>query len=402
MMEQFLNAHEEPFSKIYLRISGFTSIETVQSVGRRMFTPRIIMSPAQLSNFTSNILLNNNLLYKVRTVFFEQAIPTYSNQVAGIIKRAWLSNIDQHQFDSQNGLRLSVSIVNVAHYINNMQNEVLGFSYTISVNGQDPESIPIAEPTYDVFRQETEYETERAIHLAFSSYNAYEIDRVYIVTELNDAELTELLNTVLTNAWKALNNHTDLKYMAQNRITDLKKIKGGLITENNERLVRVSLAYLVDGNVPNPIKFSKPSVSDLIPLFTKAGVTIYDGIALLPDNIVIHNFNESLNDKLELAIIKAYSEQNPDLKSDMIYVEIDKHKSKRSIDAHYEPNIEYRVGINDHSFDVIDVQKPSVEVLQRAIRAQVPDAVFDQQTADIVKKTDNRNIWTVIFNFIFE
>lgn len=401
-MEQFLNSHEEPFSKVYLRISGFTSIETVKSVGRRMFSPRIIIKETQLSNSTSDIRLNNNLLYKVRTVFFEKAIPTYSNQVASIIKRAWLSNIDQHRFDSQNGLRLSVSIVNVAHYINNMQNEVLGFSYTISVNGQDPESIPIAEPTYDIFRQETEFETETGIHLVFSSYNAYEINRVYIVTELSDAELNQLLNAVLTNAWNELNINTDVKYMAQNRITDLKKIKGGLITKDDKRLVRVSLAYLVDGNIPNPIKFNKPSVSDLIPLFTKAGVTIYDDIALLPDNIALHNFNESCNEKLEKAIIQAYSEQNPDLESDMIYVEISKHKSKRSADPENKSNIEYRVGISDHSFDVIDIQKPSVEILQRAIRAQVPDAVFDQETANAIAGNRNRNILTVIDCFFFE
>ncbi|RNA03840.1 hypothetical protein BpHYR1_020147 [Brachionus plicatilis] len=390
MMEQFLNSHEVPFSKIYLRISGFTSVETVKTIGRRMSNSRIIMAKSGSSNTTSDTLANDNLLYKVRTVFFEEALPTYSKQVLNIIKRAWLSKIDQRQFDSQNGLRVSVSIVNVAHYINNLQSEVLGFSYTVSVNGQDPESIPIAEPTYDAFKKETQ--SEPGVHLVFSPYNAYEIDRVYIVTELSDTELNKVLNSVLAESWNALNTH--VKYVAKNRITDIKIIKDGLITKENKRLLRVSLTYLADGNVPNPIKFTKPTVSDLIPLLAKSAVMVYDDMALLPHNIVISNYNESLNDRLESAIVQAYCEENPDVNSDVFYVEVDRENSKRSVDLDSEARVGYSVGISDQRFDVTDIRTPSAESLQRAIRAQVPDVVFDQESGEHFKKSKESAILT--------
>lgn len=394
MMEQFLNSHEVPFSKIYLRISGLTNVETVKTIGRRMSNPRIMVKKSFSStNTTSDSLTNDNLLYKVRTVFFEQALPANSKQVANIIKQAWLSKIDQRQFDSQNGLRVAVSIVNVAHYVNNLQNEVLGFSYTVSVNGQDPESLPIAEPTYDIFKKETE--SQKDVNLVFSPYNAYEIERVYIVTDLGDAELNDLLNYVLTQAWKALNTHVDVKYMAQNRITDIKLIKDGLITKENKRLLRISLTYLVDGNVPNPIKFTKPTVSDLIPLLANSGVTVYDDIALLPQNIVISNYNDSLNNKLESAIIQAYSDENPEINSNLIHVEIANQKNKRAIDSDSLPNIGFRVGINDQSFDVTDIKTPSLQSLQRAIKAQVPDVNFDKEAEE---KTKESTILTVKFN----
>lgn len=179
-MEKFYNANKIPFSKIYLKLTGVNEIK----MARGYLKPRLAKARVVLSSSTTNQTTNeieyisapsDNLLFKLRTVYFTNALPVYRHFIQKILERVWTSKLDKKSFESQNGLRVEVSILDVSHFLTNKNENTFGYKYTISINGQDPEFMGVTEPTYSDFVQEP---MENSIE--FCACKAYEVERVYI------------------------------------------------------------------------------------------------------------------------------------------------------------------------------------------------------------------------------
>lgn len=196
-MEKFLNSNLRPFSKVYVKIRDSQSDASLLKAKARSITKsRLFIQPpssnesmshaaALLSSGSSvaSLVHNNddNLLFKLRTVYFKNGLPIYKRSVVDILKRAWSSKVDKKKFESQNGLRVIVNIYDIAHYLTTKNENAYGYRYTISINGQDPEFLAVSEPTYAEYARETDADSEKAIR--FCSCNAFEIERLYVSTK---------------------------------------------------------------------------------------------------------------------------------------------------------------------------------------------------------------------------
>lgn len=210
LTEKFYSVNKTPYSKIYLKLTGINGIRTARAyLKSKLAKARIILTPEPFNNQSSSLLsetpgavydylasgissdatntaaatnvltsmsTSDHLLFKLRTVFFRNALPSISrDRVRNVIERAWTSRLDRKEFESQNGLRVEVDLIDVAHFLTIKNEETFGYKYTVSVNGQDPEFIGIQEPTYADFDRES-----HSAGIDFCPCKAYEVQRVYI------------------------------------------------------------------------------------------------------------------------------------------------------------------------------------------------------------------------------
>lgn len=204
LMEKFYNVNKVPYAKIYLKLTGLNELRTARAYLKpKLAKARLILSAQHednttmsqetpnfdytpISSLSSSSSWSDNLLYKVRTVFFRHgALSTHRELVRSILERAWSSRLDRRQYDSQNGLRVEVAVIDADHYLTNRAEHTVGFRYTVAVNGQEPEFLGIPEPTYSELARETNASTFALFHnrqafIEFCPCSAYKSQRIYI------------------------------------------------------------------------------------------------------------------------------------------------------------------------------------------------------------------------------
>lgn len=410
-MEQFYNANKIPFSKVYLRITGINSeIKSARSIIKQRYSKSriIVKSNSKESTTSLETLSNDNLLFKVRSIYLKNALPIYMQSVKNILERSWKSKLDTKLFEEQNGLRVLVSIVESSHHLTNLNEEVFGYKYIVSINGQDPEFMGVGEPTNEDYTRETLGEQLQSVE--FCPFNAYEVDRVYLTSNSSSyEELQTKINEILIQAWNSLNQ--DLKEVPQDRIVAKYKLIDGYFTIQKEKAYRLEMTYLVDGGAPNPIRFTKPSLQDITPLLTNAGINIYEGIPLISQSISILSYNISFNDLLESSIKKAFSEANPSLKDDRLVVKLENVESvnkpgekqtKRDVNSGAQFEIKYTIGVNDDKFDSSEITNPSWRIIKQEIKSQIPGVSFEDDlfNTDAIEQSRSNVQKTVSFEIL--
>jgi hypothetical protein len=348
-MEKFLTSDHKKYSKVFLRIFGGYS-------NRRVVMPArpVILSSARMvgrnsadlssSNQTDNsnetviaipvedYYSNSQLLYKLRRVFFRDALPIYQELVENIITRAWSSNLNLTLFEGQNGLRVKVDIFSITHYLTIKNETVYGYNYIISINGLDPEFLGIVEPTYADFTLATIAENQTFIEFV-PIFNAFEIDRIYLSIDQNEKQaniqkkLLEILNQIWLNINKAEFKNNNVK-LAKNRMLALAKLDDGFYTQNKQNLIRVSVSWLVDGVEPNPIFFQRPTIENVITTMSNSNLSSYDGIPLINQKLNILVYNQSYNEELMSSIKDAWHEANPRIDLEKFYITLDEKSNK--------------------------------------------------------------------------
>ncbi len=441
LMEKFLNSDMKQYSKIYvkltlsnenkLRIIKFNNKRQSSTVSRA----RLLVPETQHDDH-SNKTINDVLLFKLRTIYFKKALPIHNQSIVNIIERSWMTKLDRKQFVSQNGLRLLVNIIDYKHYLTNKNEKVFGFSYIISINGQDPEFIGITEPTFADYIRETE--KEKLDSIEFCSYNANEVDLFYVSVKDNEASSLELkLNKVLKIAWTQLNEASNSSSVvtaarsikSTNRIVNKLRLNNGYFDINRKNVYRLAVSWLVDGSTPNPLYFTRPTFDDLIPLLSDYDIKPYNDLPLI--NITIPNLklaessqsqlqNISLSDLFEAAILNAWLESNANLKPDIFHIYIEnsendesstsrniknRNLSKRDLSSMKSFDMNMLVGVNDKTFDVTDLNRPSEEVFKRHLKRSIPNIQFgsvDSNQKDGLDKSGVNMAANVSFGYIFD
>ena len=410
LMEKFLNVNQKKFSKVYIRISGSQEdAKLLTARARSVSKARLFIkasndsgdsSSTQITTINSN---QDNLLFKLRTIYFKNALPVYKQNVVNILEKAWLSKLDKKKFESQNGLRVLVNIFDVANYLTTKNEEVYGYRYTVSVNGQDPEFLGVTEPTFAEFEHETEAQSEKT--LKFCPYSAFEIERVYISAKNDSTEHFESkINEILTNVWNQLNDIEMSVYnrgMTSNRIIGKCKLDTGYYNVLKQSINRLALTWLVDGSIPNPVYFKRPTLDDVLPYLSNAGINIYEGTPLINQTIEISPGNTTSFEQIKLGLLSGWRKANPGIKQDAFYLLVETNErpvdllsiSKRdasaklststnAIGAEQKPtNIIYFVGIKEKLYDSSEIRKPTLKMLQEELKRIVQDIKFaDDQT----------------------
>jgi hypothetical protein len=420
-MEKFLNSNSIKFSKVYVKISGSQhDARLLKAKARSISKARLFQQPfvnesssetaALLSSTTTQVVHNNddNLLFKLRTIYFKNGLPIYKQSVIDILKRAWLSKVNKKQFESQNGIRVIVSVYDISHYLTTKNENVYGYRYTVSINGQDPEFLAVTEPTYAEYAHETEMDAEKSIK--FCPCNAFEIERLYISAKIDSVELLETkINKVLARVWNQLNDIeiTGNRQLPNNRIVGKSKLEMGFVSLLKQNVNRLSISWLVDGSLPNPVYFKRPSLDDVLPYLSDLGINLYDGTPLINQSIQIEPPSKINNlDQLKLALQNAWRKANPNIRQDYFYVLIDNNNkvnknkdisvSKRDTNKFNQEGssnkLVYFIGIQDKSFDASEIQQPTLRVLQEEIKRLVPDVKFIQDKTIEIVETNNDNI----------
>lgn len=458
LMEKFYNSQKVPYSKIYLKLTGINGIRTARAYLKpKLAKARIILAPTvtitttiapaiynnsnspkaifdYLSSSGSNIFntssskisssssstssVDNSLLFKLRTVFFRNALPSvYRDRARNVIERAWTSRLDRREFESQNGLRVEVAVIDVAHFLTIKGEHTFGYKYTVSVNGQDPESMGIQEPTYADFARES-----RPEGIDFCPCKAYEVQRVYIKSQDVSSlqQLRSKIDSILQKAWDRLNNDRSPQ-LATNRFVVKNKLDVGFYDLQHENVTRVELNWLVDGAHPNPIYFNLPKIEDLVDYFANASTPLYQGIPLISGSVKLAPaYNHSQHKELlKFAILSAWMKENPELKNNIFYVSLADQEEEDETShindfgtkttryrrgmiagslgrlattmstklATTTPSssviVRYFVGVNERQFDVSEVHKPSARLLQAEMRQHLPASLlFNDDLAD--------------------
>ncbi len=203
LLERFMNARNKQFSEVYFKLNSLqrsgrglfsTGKRSMPSIAGRKLVERFIdQSPVPLTTDESEgeAVKDSYLLFKLRQVMF-RALPVSKRPVANILKRAWLSKLNQTAYEAQNGLRLEVRIYEVANCLTHGgEKETFGFSYTIAINGQDPKFLGVTEPTFEDFERETRAEEEPLVE--FCTQAAFHTDRLYI-------EIAQVSPNILDNS----------------------------------------------------------------------------------------------------------------------------------------------------------------------------------------------------------
>lgn len=261
---------------------------------------------------TNSIANNDALLFKVREIFFKKGLPIYKQQVAKILKQTWLSKLNKTAFESQNGLRILVKIHEISNFMTNKDEEVFGFQYTVSINGQDPKFLGVQEPTFEDYLFETK--SQNLTFLEFCPCNTFKIDRFYVNNENN---LALKLNDILSDAWKESNsrtktNHT--KSLAKNRIIGRSKLDHSFYDSSFNSISRLALTWLVDGADPNEIYFNRPKLDKILSYVQKFNFKIFTEIPYVKQSIDITSLNTTLHDLLKKSIQLAWHSANPHMK----------------------------------------------------------------------------------------
>jgi len=415
-MEKFLNSYQRKYSKIYIKLvdSIVHSNELQKAISRfvlnRQKSARILIPSSSLLSNGSNMTTtsNNNydddsLLFKLRTIYFKNGLPIYRHNMISIIERTWKSKLNAKKFEGQNGLRVFVNLYEYGHYLTNKNEDVYGYRYTISINGEDPEFLGLKEPTYDDFGKQTDEEKSA---VKFCPCVAYESDRLFIVIEPN---IEQKINQILGDVWSELNGDKLIE-----RISGKFKLRRGYFNPNIKELVRMSLTWLVDGSNPNPVFFKRPTVSDLMPYLRQHNMTVYDGIPLISkkiEKIVSLNSTENIRQELKVALMNAWRKANPELKEDLFYITFDnkpfnfvssisslsksvnlvKRETANSEDKSLELN--YYVGLNEKVFDASEINEPTHNLISKEIKSVIPNAKFenDIETSKGNDSSDTKN-----------
>ncbi len=417
-MEKFLNSYQRKYSKIYIKLvdSFVHSNELQKAISRfilnRQKSARILIPSSSLLSNGSNITAtsNNNydddsLLFKLRTIYFKNGLPIYRHDMINIIERAWKSKLNVKKFEGQNGLRVFVNLYEYGHYLTNKNEDVYGYRYTISINGEDPEFLGLKEPTFDDFTKEANEENSV---VKFCPCVAYESDRLFIVIE---PKLEQKINQILGDIWSELNGDKLIE-----RISGKFKLRRGYFNPNMKELARMSLTWLVDGSNPNPVFFKRPTVSDLMPYLRQQNVTVYDGIPLISkkiEKIVSLNSTDNIGQELKVALMNAWRKANPELKEDLFYITFDnkpfnfistipslskpvnvikRELSSESSDQSLELN--YYIGLNEKVFDASEINEPSYNLISREIKSIIPDAKFENDVETSKENDSNDKINT--------
>ena len=425
LMEKFLNSNLRKYSKVYVRISGTQNdAKLLRAKARSISKARLFIQPATpysnestseaealLSSSSLGPAVHNsddNLLFKLRTVYFTNGLPVYKQAVSDILKRAWSAKLDKKKFESQNGLRVIVNIYDTAHYLTTKNENVYGFRYTVSINGQDPEFLAVAEPTYAEYERETNADAEKS--LKFCASNAFEIERLYISTSKaadfsasaasSVALVEEKINKILARVWNQLNDVeiTGNRALPNNRIVGKSKLETGFFSLLRQNVSRLSISWLVDGSLPNPIYFKRPSIDDVLPYLTSSGIHVYDGTPLINASLQISSASMlSSLDQLKVGLQNAWRKANPNIRHDYFYVlvennnRVNKTVVKRDSSG-TETKIVYFVGIQDKTFDASEIKKPTLKIVQEELKRLVPEIKFgDDKTVEFVDVSANRS-----------
>ena len=338
-----------------------------------------------------NTVLNNDaLLFKVRKIFFKKALPIHKDYVSDVLRSAWLSKLNMSAFESQNGLRIQITLHEIGNFMTNKDDEVFGFKYTISINGQDPKFLGVQEPTFEEYL----FETKRLnlTHLEYCPCNTFFIDRLYVNT---NKKLTLKINEILTDAWKESNlmkktplNKPSNMSLAKNRIIGRSKLEHNFYDSNQNQISRLAVTWLVDGADPNEIYFNRPKFEKLLKQIEKFKFNLYTDVAYVKKSIDITSFNESQLILLKKSLKLAWHLANPQINENLFEVLIDENESvsnetqqqlvKRSsvLISETSKTFNYLIGVNDKAYDVTDVITPSPELVKRTIKQQISDIKF--------------------------
>ncbi len=436
LMEKFFNSKQKQFAKVYLKITGASEIRTARTMaagrssmnqGRRLvYSSPSEQDPTARSNhhLLANLAAsssNDDLLFKIRTAFFKGAVPVFRQNIVNILERTWTSKLDKKQFELQNGLRVLIYIKDVSHYLTNKNEDTYGYTYTISINGQDPEFLGIKEPTFSDFMHQTRLEKEKSIE--FCPCSAFEIERVYfrLGSNMTESVFKNKLARLLNKVWHDMNADSRERGLTSNRVTVKNKLDNSYFSVQSEKLIRLAMTWLVDGASPNPIYFKRPSIQDMMPYFVNHSLSVYDGIPLINQSLSLSRFNGT--EQIRAGLMKAWQKANPSVRADVFYLRIedrdngelenlDDEKEESFIhlidedSTSVESNrtsttsglllnnkrrnavgpliksptiLNYYVGVNDKTFDAGEIQQPSLRMIMEEVRNLAPDTTFEKE-----------------------
>jgi hypothetical protein len=379
-------------------------------------------------------------LFKVRMAYFKNALPIYKDVVKKIIERAWTLTVNISQFESQNGLRVNLNIQQWSRHSTEKGDPVDGYEYTISINGQDPEFLAMIEPTFDNFITATKEiikdlaESDPVASLVqFCSKSVFSIDRIYLrLPSQLSATAEKILNdkiqididSILKEAWIKLNSNHSIARIVESdnsgvnalpleRLVGRAFFKSGFIdsSRSKRQVQRLSISYLVDGVDPSPIYFNRPNVNDLMPYLRKQNLEVYDGIPMVNRSFSLIAHNNTMpqaRQRLRAAIKNAWLQANPNLKDAEntfhIVLKVEQNNNDRDLqfngksgrlikrsssstipttstssnDVH---NIVYQIGTVDTSYDISEMQEPTLRIISKLIRQQIPgvDILIDRE-----------------------
>lgn len=222
------------------------------------------------------------------------------------------------------------------------------------------------------------------------------------------------MEKILEQAWNRLNPSRSSRHLSRGRLLVKSKLEPGFFDQQLANVIRVEVNWLVDGAEPNPIFFRAPRLDDLLAHFANASALVYQGIPLISDQLTlgpVYNHTQH-KDLLRFAILSSWVKANPELRDNIFFVTVDDQaldnstsrlKYRRGLiaanlariassDQTESKTIRYFVGVNEHDFDVSEVQKPSADMLQAEIKQHLPSlALFDTKTVDSTKDDRNRH-----------
>lgn len=431
LLENFVNANNKRFSEVYFKTETITSESPRSARGLLSHNKRSASIASrqvveQIDDFTLEELningvnisasydnptleTNNVLLFKLRKIFFK-ALPSYRKNIANILKRAWLSKLNQTAFDLQNGLRLEVRIYEISNFMTYQLEETFGFKYTIAINGQDPKFLGIQEPTFEDFIRETK--REQKADIVFCPCNTFEIDRLYIDSSLTNVD--QVLDKLWLNANRFVSTRRSMPVL-DNRIVRKSKLDINYYDANMRNLSRLAISWLVDGAEPNPVFFNRPGIKEITKLLAESNVKVFNDTPYIKKQLDLVETQHHVTGLIKGAIQSAWSLVNPTLNKDLFSVFLEyEDKDRRSVslfnyteqsvnvstmrtkrswildDNINSKGMNYFIGIDGTNYDVNDLNQPDVEVVKRAIRAQMPDAKFASDMAH-AQVTEEKN-----------
>lgn len=393
LLENFVNARNKQFSEVYFKATTqHRSSRALTHKRPSSIASRQIVEPINSSSHNNTnkdpTFENNVLLFKLRKIFFN-ALPSHKKHVANILKRSWLSKINQSEFDSQNGLRLEVRIYEVANYLTFGMDDTFGFKYTIAINGQDPKFLGVEEPTFDDYIRETNVENVPMIK--FCDRNTFEIERIYF-----DSSMVNI-DSVLDKLW--LDSHQFTKRTIENhqRIERRSKLNHAYYDSNKNNITRLEISWLVDGAEPNPIYFNRPSIQKIIKLLSDSNVKVFTDVPYMRKDLYVIENSKDISHLVESAIQQSWQLVNPLVDTTLFKVFLENGNTvdyfnstsmqlpmvgsslrlKRSVDNEPRKNgLVYFIGIGDQKFDINDVREPSIEIIKRSLKERIPDIEF--------------------------
>ncbi len=426
LLENFVNAENKRFSEVYFRTettenarvgrSLFSHNKRTASIASRQIVEQIdelsleqlaqAINKSSSSNSSPTLEANNVLLFKLRKIFFK-ALPSYRKNIANILKRAWLSKLNQTAFDLQNGLRLEVRIYEISNFMTFDNQETFGFKYTIAINGQDPKFLGIQEPTFEDYIRETGFEQKPGI--VFCPCHTFEIDRLYV--DSTQPEIQKVLQNVwlYSNRFKQASGRSIAPVMLENRIQLKSKLDTDFYDANMQNLSRLAVSWLVDDSELNPVFFNRPSIKEITQLLAESNVKVFTDIPYVKKHIDILESQQQLTNSIKAAIRSAWSLANPILDKDIFSVFLeyedgdvkgDQQFFARSLnqynfstahnfngssihvrqkwreDGSHLKGLNYFIGVDGVNFDVNDLKQPDTESIKRSLKAVLPDVKF--------------------------